>query len=643
MTMGREKKIHTGLDGIVNGVYGFIRRKTFSLATLRQQAQAAHDVSQKAAGLTDDRFDEALSDCRCRLRFRPSPELLVESLGFIAEAAVRSLGIRPYPEQLMGARAAWDSAAIQMQTGEGKTITAAISAVMAGWRGGACHLVTANDYLARRDAGLMHPLYARCGLTVGHVIAGMNNEERRASYACDVTYSTSKELLADFLRDRMAHGAAGEGRASAMAGARRSGPTGGARVMRGLVTAIIDEADSVLIDEATVPLIISIPGKNRLLHEVVGQAREVAATLEPGRHFVVGQGREILLTPEGCEAIGRSAGTLPAIWNAPDRSEFLVRQALSAQHLYQRDVQYAIVEQKVVIVDERSGRIMEGRSWSGGLHQAIEAKEGVPLSDPTYSHSQMSFQLFFRQYERLSGMSGTLQNVESELWSIYGLTVIEIPTHAPKRVAMGRELVFQTAEQKWGEAVREISEMVASGRAVLVGTRSIRDSEELHRKVTELGLDAVVLNALRHDLEAEIIAGAGAPGRITIATNMAGRGTDIKVSDGVVSKGGLHVIVTERHESRRVDMQLFGRTSRQGVPGSVRMLTSLEDEIFVRYTGRPLAGCLRDIAICRPGEWIAVQFNRFNQRRAEWLRARQRRQILLQDIRQTKLLSFADN
>ncbi|MBI5484419.1 MAG: prepilin peptidase [Deltaproteobacteria bacterium] len=635
--MRREKILYSGIDGIFYSIYGFGKRLHYSRKRLRADAQLAIGEAERTEILTDSDFSELLVEYRSRLRKKPGPADVPKALGAISAAVKRIIGISPYIEQLMGALCMGSNTAIQMQTGEGKTITAAMSAVMAAWRGGPCHVVTSNDYLAKRDAELMKPFFSRCGVSAGYVISGMKPGERRDAYFCDITYSTSKELLADFLRDKMAEEQKPDLFRSAAGGMT-------SKVMRGLHTAIIDEADSVLIDEATVPLIISMPNSNHLLHEAVMTAKRLSESLEITRDFIpTGRGLEIRLTEAGKDRIATVISDLPAIWHSEERAEFLVCQALVARHCYKRDVHYVVVDGKVVIVDDRTGRIMEGRSWSGGLHQAIEAIEGVELTDPTYSHTQMSFQLFFRLYRHLAGMSGTLQNVADELWTIYGLKTVRIPTHKPKRVLHYRERIFLSSDEKWSAVVSEALRVVEEGRAVLIGTRSVRESEELHLRFSNAGIDAVVLNALRHEQEAQIVAEAGTVGRVTIATNMAGRGTDIIVSGDVVDRGGLHVIATERHESRRVDMQLFGRTARQGVQGSVQMLTSLADAIVVHYAWPWVVRCMKSLVSVPWGELAALQINRINQRRADSAKARLRKRILLQDIRQTKLLSFANH
>lgn len=349
---------------------------------------------------------------------------------------------------------------------------------------------------------------------------------------------------------------------------------------------------------------------------------------------------DIEITPKGAEKIESALIRFPSIWSSYERLEYLIKQAFIARHFYHKDVHYVVHEGKIVIVDEKTGRMTEGRSWSGGLHQAIEAKEGVEITESTQSHIQMSFQLFFRLYENLAGMSGTLQNIERELWNIYGLTVIKIPRHLPKKLTFCGERVLPTAEDKWVAVIQEILNRISKGGAIVVGTRSIKGSELLHKMLNDCGVNATVLNARHHKMEAMIIAHAGMSGKVTIATNMAGRGTDIQVDRAVIEAGGLHVIATERHESRRVDMQLLGRTARQGLPGSAQMILSLDDEVMRRFSFVWLINLLKKIAHISFGERIALFLYRFFQYRAEKSRSRLRKKILQQDLNLSKILSF---
>ncbi|MCK9275886.1 MAG: hypothetical protein M0P57_12440 [Syntrophales bacterium] len=639
--MSSKHDIPKGFDGLLNDLKGFCKRRTFSLAGLKKKASAAYEISLNASRLDDRDLDNRLAELRSSIRIGKSGDALLQATGFICEAAYRAVGIHPFIEQIMGSLLLQENFAIQMQTGEGKTITAAVAATILGWRGIPCHVVTSNDYLAKRDAGTMGPLYGRCGVTVGYVIAGMQPSERKAAYGCDITYSTSKELLADFLRDKMAAGDAALSEKNELIHkiAAFEGP--GKKVMRGLHAAIIDEADSVLADEATVPLIISVTGKNRFLREAVMIALSLIEDLSPGTDYLIERGMyDISITSKGGRKIEEALKTLPSIWSSYERTEYLIKQALIARHFYFRNVHYVVHEGKIVIVDEKTGRMMEGRSWSGGLHQAVEAKEGVEMTDVTESHIQMSFQLFFRLYRHLSGMSGTLQNIGRELWSIYNLVKVEIPTHAPKRITFYPEKVCASHEEKWDCVMTEIVKEHAAGRAVLVGTRSIRESENLHERLIASGVESTVLNALHHEREAAIIAMAGKRKKITIATNMAGRGTDILVDRDVIEAGGLHVIATERHESRRVDMQLFGRTARQGVPGTGHMISSMDDEVLIRFSPPRLARYLKQYMHTKWGQKAARIIYMYFQRRAEKTRSKIRRKILDQDMRLNKLLSF---
>lgn len=622
-------KIHTGFDGFCNDIYGLFKRLAFSLKKLKAQSETVMQTAALAAELNDDIFASEIEKCKALVRKGKTGGASLQVLGYICNASRMSIGIMPYAEQIMGALLMSGNYVIQMQTGEGKTITGALAAVLSCWRGSPCHIVTSNDYLAKRDASLMKDLYETCGLTVSFVIGGMNPFERKAAYEADIVYSTSKELLADFLRDRLS----GEATDSLISQRKP--------VMRGLHTAIIDEADSVLADEATVPLIISVAGKNRLLKEAVMTALSISQTLVQDIDYVTEQFHsDIKITQQGRAKIESVLKDLPAVWSSYERSEYLIKQALLAQHFYQRDVHYLVYEGKIIIVDEKTGRMMEGRNWSGGLHQAVEAKEGVELTDVTESHIQMSFQMFFRLYKRLAGMSGTLQNIERELWSVYGLIAVKIPTHVLKKLTKYPDKIFKTLEDKWAHTAREIKAQSSKGRAVLAGTRSIKDSEELYARLKDFGIDATVLNAVKHEQEAEIIAQAGKSGMVTIATNMAGRGTDIKADKETLEAGGLHVLATERHESRRVDMQLFGRTARQGQPGSGQMMLSLQDEVFSRFAPVRLAAWLSSILHTSIGRWTALAFYIYYQHCAEKLRSRLRKRILQQDMMLNRNLSF---
>ncbi|HXG46668.1 MAG TPA: prepilin peptidase, partial [Methylomirabilota bacterium] len=533
----------------------------------------------------------------------------------------------------------------EMATGEGKTLTAGLAAVLLGWTRRPCHIITVNDYLVQRDAGWLAPLYQFCGVRVGHVTGEMKAKERQHGYDADVTYATSKEVLADFLRDRLQLGRWLEPtrrliRRLVLPAAVAAEGT----VMRGLHSAIVDEADSVLIDEAVTPLIISAPRSNESLREAVMQAEAIVSSLEAGVDYAVNlRYKEIELRPSGLEKIARRSAELPGLWRGGERRTELIRQALTAREFYHAGKQYLVVKGRIVIIDEFTGRPMPHRSWRQGMHQAVEAKEGIEITDPTETVARLSFQRFFRCYHHLAGMTGTAREAAGEFWQVYGLPVVTIPTNRPCLREHWPDRVFATEAEKWQAVVEEIRRLHATGRPLLVGTRSITASEQLAERLRQSGLDHRVLNAREEASEATVVATAGERGRITIATNMAGRGTDIKLGPGVAGLGGLHVIATERHESGRVDRQLFGRAGRQGDPGSAQAFVSAEDELLRRYLPAPLreatARVLRQALPAR--ERMAALAIALAQRKAQALAFKQRQAVLRTDTWLEEALSFA--
>jgi preprotein translocase subunit SecA len=584
-----------------------------------------------------------------RIRFRRRENgfdaLLPDALSNLIEVADRTLGLRPFPVQVMGAMALYRGTLAEMATGEGKSLTACLPAVLAGWTGRPCHFVTVNDYLANRDAVEMRPFYAFCGVSVGCVQAGMAPEERRQNYEKDAVYTTLKELVADFLRDRLIIGGlhnASRRLLREMLQPGRRGPEG--VVLRGLDTAIVDEADSVLIDEAVTPLIISRAQENKPLVEACQTAHDIASMLRLDEHYKKDiKFREVHLTKDGLTMVEEQARMLPGIWRGTARRIELVQQALTAREFYKRDKQYVIQDEKVAIVDEFTGRLMPNRTWRHGLHQAVEAKEGLEVNDPSETLARLSFQRFFRFFRRLSGMTGTAREAVAELWTIYKLPVLAIPTNRPCIRKILPDRVFATGEEKWDAVVQEIERCHSTGRPVLVGTRSVRASEKLAELLAGRNHPYNLLNAVRHKEEAQIVAAAGEENRITIATNMAGRGTDIKLGRGVADMGGLHVIATERHESGRIDRQLFGRCARQGDPGSAQAFMSLEDELFQRFVSAPMRNRLAS-ALKRktPGAGRLSQAGLSHaQRAAQRLAYRQRRNVLRMDTWLEEALAFA--
>lgn len=637
-----------GLDAVVHRAAGVYQRRGGVLTQLQSVADAVNAQAGQWKDLGDHQLHERLMEFREHFhRGARREELpLVPALAAIREAADRQLGLRPFVVQLVGALALHRGFLAEMATGEGKTLTAGLAVVLAGWTKHPCHVITVNDYLVERDAAWMRPLYTFCGVRVGCVTAKHDPAQRLHGYAADVTYVTSKELLADFLRDRLRLGSltSPPRRLIRELLLPRRAPAADGLVMRGLHTAIVDEADSVLIDEAVTPLIISTPHKNELLQQAVTVAEQIAGGLEREADYRINaRYREIELTQQGRDKITAACEQLPGLWRGAERRDELIRQSLVAREMFLRDRQYIIVNDKIVIVDEFTGRQMAQRTWRQGLHQAIEAKERLPISDPSETIARLSFQRFFRCFHRLSGMTGTAREAAGEFWQIYKLPVVAIPTNRPCIREQWPARVFLTEADKWEAIVEEIVRLQASGRPLLVGTRSVAASEKLGSLLAARGLDCHILNAARHEEEATIVAMAGESGRITIATNMAGRGTDIRLGKGVKELGGLHVLATERHESGRVDRQLFGRAARQGDPGSAQAFMSAEDELTGRYLPKALhATLMRSLRGGVPGRnRIASAAFHLAQRKAQKLAFQQRQSVLRADTWLEEALSFS--
>ena len=516
---------------------------------------------------------------------------------------------------------------------------------LAAWTGLPAHLVTVNDYLSDRDAAEMRPFYTFCGVSVGCVTGQMREEERYLNYQKGVVYITSKELVADFLRDRLRLGKLEHPTRRLIRKMLKAQPSGAdGIVMRGLDTAIVDEADSVLIDEAVTPLIISRERENETLREACRVASEIADSLTAGTDYKVNlKYKEIRLTDAAEHSIQAVSEKLPGVWQGALRREELVQQALTAREFYHRDKQYVVDEDQVTIVDEFTGRLMPNRTWRAGLHQAVEAKEGLDATSPTETLARLSFQRFFRLFRRLGGMTGTASEATSEFWHIYGLPVFSVPTHKPCVRKTYPDRVFASGRDKFEAIVEEIVQCNETGRPVLVGTRSVQASEALAAMLRGLDLDFNLLNATRHSEEARIVAAAGQHGKVTIATNMAGRGTDIKLGRGVADLGGLHVIASERHESRRIDRQLFGRSARQGDPGSARAYMSVDDELIQRFVPAWIRERLQHAveANLPVAPQLAKRTLAYAQRSAEKLAFRQRKSVLQTDDQLEQSLGFS--
>jgi len=572
-----------------------------------------------------------------------TPALTGEAFALLREATGRVLGRRHFDTQLMGAWGLLHGRLVEMATGEGKTLTAALAAATAALAGRPVHVITVNDYLAERDAEELGPLYRFAGLDVGAVVQGLSPAERASAYARPITYCTNKEIAFDYLRDRVALGVRQSPlhlSLERLGGAR----AGAGLVLRGLHFAIVDEADSVFIDEARTPLILSATAPGEELAENCKQALALAQAMQPGTDCVIDlAAHRVVLTDEGIDRVDAFAQDLPGIWTSTRGREELVRQALSALHFFRRDEHYVVAEGKVQIVDESTGRILPDRSWERGLHQMIETKEGVELTDERRTLARITYQRLFRRYLVLGGMTGTAREVAGELNTVYGLSVVPIPLHRPSRRAMAPTRVFLTTAEKWQAVADEVQRIAqVDGRPVLIGTRSVKASEEISAVLHERGLPHALLNAKQDHIEAEVVAQAGHAGRITVATNMAGRGTDILLDEEVLQRGGLHVVLTEYHESQRVDRQLFGRCARQGDPGSCSALVSLQDEIFTLHAPWPTRLARARLSSGHTLSPTLVQaLRRLAQYKAQRLQAQVRVQTLKQDQQLDQLLSFS--
>ncbi len=632
------RPLPTGVDGLVNDLVGWWRRLPWHLRQCTREVDRVSADLPPLASQSDAQLQLLIAEQRAaRLRMPEARQIgMAPTLALLAEVAKRTVGLTPHAVQLVGVLVIYRGLLAEMSTGEGKTLVAALAAVLYAWHGKPCHLVTANDYLAARDAQRMAPLFAYCGVQVAAITSEMAPEERIRHYQADVVYITAKELLGDYLRDRLA------GRRQPTLFREEFYHWLGKEVaqeesllqVRGLHSVLIDEADSVMIDEAETALILSVPRDQQGIATAVLQASQIAELLQEGVDYrVVHKKRLVHLLASAQERLANEWERLPPLWRAPARREELLRQALVARIFFKRDHNYVVQEGKIVLLDEYTGRMTPNRTLMAGLHQAIEAREGLPISAGSETLAQMSFQVFFRQFIRLSGMTGTCREAVGEFWRIYGLAGWVIPTHRPVLRRQESALVFVTAEAKWQAIVARVESCHGIGQPVLIGTRSVQASEQLAVRLQQRGLPFELLNAVRHHDEARIIAGAGVVGRITIATNMAGRGTDIQLGPGAAERGGLLVIVTEMHDAGRIDRQLIGRCGRQGDPGSVAMFLSLADELVLRYVPdgvRKLLGWLIKRQMSGANSLARLAF-RLAQRKAEQQAFQRRQQVLQMD------------
>jgi preprotein translocase subunit SecA len=608
----------------------FIRPKAFL-----QQAEKVVALENDYSKLSQEQLQNQAANLRQIFRInRDTPDILNRAFALIREVAYRQLQQKPFRVQVAAALAMNRGCIAELATGEGKTLAAAMAVVVNAWRGKGCHVITFNDYLAKRDAESMADLYRFCGLHVAYIEGSMPPEQRRHAYNADITYCTNKEAVADFLRDQLQAGSA-KGLTKRLRSYSHNRPSPLDNVVqRGLYFAIVDEADSILIDEAVTPLIISAEGAAPQHVATHAQAAGIVSKFDRDTHYRINpQYRQAELTLQGKQQAHDMSDSLGSFWKGQRRREEIITQAIIARELYQRDKHYVVDHGRIIIVDESTGRLMPDRTWRNGMHQAIEAKENVEINPPRETLARLSFQRFFRTYKKLAGMTGTAQQAAHELWQVYRLPVVPIPTNKPCLRKILPPLILPTMKEKQQRILQEVLDIHKTGRPVLIGTKSIISSKQISDLLRQRHLPHQVLNAVNHEQEAAIVAAAGQQGHITVATNMAGRGTDIKLGRGVASLGGLHVIAAEANESTRIDRQLYGRAARQGDPGSVRSIISLEDELANRY-GKNMALLLQKIhPKTNPGKWTAVakSFFRYVCLKAETTGRRQRKEVLRTD------------
>jgi preprotein translocase subunit SecA len=612
-------------------------------ARYRPIVRLAASHAEAAQAASEDALRRRAQALGARLRVEGfAIEPVAELFALVREAATRTLGQRHYDVQLMGAWVLLHGRIAEMDTGEGKTLTAALAASAAALAGLPAHVITANDYLAERDARTLSPLYRALGLRVGNPLHGMAPAERRAAYGCEVVYASNKELAFDFLRDRVTLGRRRRRLGVALERLTRMDPALDGLLLRGLCFAIVDEADSVLLDEARTPLIISASAAGGDADGLFAQAVALGRALAPERDFRrIPQERRIELTDVGRERLADLAQDLDGPWRGPRRREELVAQALGALHLYQRDVHYLVRDDKIQIVDEYTGRVLEDRAWEQGLHQMVEVKEGVPVTGQRQALARTSYQDFFRRYLHLCGMTGTARELAAELHAVYGLDVVRVPTNRPTRRRRLPTRVFADADAKWAAVAEHVAAVQRSGRPVLVGTRTVAAADRASAALTARGIDHQVLSASQDAAEAEVIAGAGGRGVVTVATNMAGRGTDIQLADGIAALGGLHVLATELHDARRIDRQLYGRCARQGDPGDHAAFLALDDELIATNLSAAARALLRLWVRLPGGARLAAPLLRAAQRRAEARNRRLRKRLLKQDERLADSMAFS--
>lgn len=639
------------LETIYDRSFGHISRKSRSRKVRYNKLLLmikAYDT--KFQNFSEVEFDEKIKKIQVQLRrYGFADYVLAETFALVREACGRSLCMRHFDSQILGALSIFHGCIAEMPTGEGKTLTAVLAAASSALAGIPTHIITVNDYLAERDADEMKIAFERMGLTVGNVIQGKSFADRQIAYACDITYCTNNELVFDYLKDsielkrfdtdlsRYSHILSGNKELT------------NKLMLRGLHFAVVDEADSVLLDEAVTPLVISgevpaIVQEKKMYEDAMYIANELNESLD---YIIHKASSTVEILPQGKCSIDEKCSLLGEYWQGRIRRIELVKKALIAIHLFSPDHQYLVQDGKIVIIDQNTGRLMPDRSWEQGLHQLIEIKEGCELSNPRKTLAKISYQHFFSLYHHLSGMSGTAKEVSNELWNIYHLPVVKIPTNKPcLREYKGYRLYFDKVQHCQAIALR-VKTLIDKKRAILVGTVSVFQSEMISKALDQLGLKHKMLSAKHNEHEAQVVADAGHSSSITVATGMAGRGTDIKISMDVFQNKGLHVIVANLNKVRRIDRQLYGRCARQGDPGSYEFMISLDDfesnTTLDRVSNFIISKSFKIDFLRQFSDYIAFTFLRYKQHKYERNNAHIRMQLLRTDQKKEKSLSFVSN
>jgi len=637
----RRRKAHPDIDSPATWIASrlSVAASPWRSRQAMRQGRLAWTRCKALAQLSDSALAQRRTEARAALRTRGlAPGPVVETLAIAGEYARRTLGLSPYAEQLACAGALIRGAVAEMETGEGKTLAAFLAGATFGFAGRMVHVVVPNDYLAARDEKDLQPAYEALGLTTGLVVGGDSVQARRKAYGGDVVYVSSKEVVFDYLRDGLARSSNSQNSALKAKLARALGQADGGNsqpLQRVLDVAIIDEIDSVLVDEAGTPLLISTNRPGDISEEVARQALAIAADFKPGLDFAVDPMDLMpVLTFRGTQRMEGATAALSGPWRIGLIREELIRAAIASHHILKRDHHYLVRDGKIVLIDQQSGRVTPDRHWSHGLSLMVEVREGCLSTGEKKSLASISFQRFFRGYSAICGMSGTVREVAAELHSVYGLKAAAVKRRLPLRRKHARRLTFADRDSLWAAAARAAAELHRRGLPALVAVRSVGEADRASSALTALDVPHSVLSAAQDKSEAEIVANAGQHGVITVVTNMAGRGTDIRLGEGVAGLGGLVVLLCERHDSRRVDRQLIGRCARQGDPGLVMEFVSREDSAL-----RFLAPMWRSVLARQPR--LTAAAIAWSQRLSEKRNRNGRLQLLRRDEQLSKLMAFA--